>query len=440
MHRSRDRRRSGQAFGSYRGASGSLLDLDYVNNRYFGRTLAQHIGGRVSTAFTPDADGFYHLTQPTELRRTNAGFLLEHGSTNSVLNSWLQGAAVGLPGTLPNGWAASAPTGTTLSVENIDVFKGLPVIDLRLKGTATGGGFQVRFGGLSDIAAGSGQNWVCSAFLQLLERTNLNDLGLTIQALNNSSVGVASNDTGNIFSDLGEWSRPYASLVGTPLGTTKIVGLLASGQDFSGGVELDELIRIAVPQVEQWDPLISDEPFPTTPIKTTGVAAARDFEHAHVSLDGLGLTDEFTCIVIGRMPPGVRKLGTHVQFSSANAMPHHVLGMRTANDGTHMEIHVIAFDETPTLRANVPLPAPGTRFCGAFSVKGNAIALSINGGSVNSLVSTHPVLDGYVSMFICGTWGGVHQAEAPVERIIVLPGQVSDGDLSSYSIASRWDA
>ncbi|WP_262298396.1 hypothetical protein [Microvirga sesbaniae] len=440
MLRSRLRSRSRSPVAGRRGAVGSLLDLDYVRNLYHGRSLADHVAGRASQAYTPDHDGVYHLTQATEPRRTSAGFLLEHGATNAVPNAWLHGAAAGTPGALPTGWAVTVPTGTTLSVEAVTTHKGLPVIDLRLRGAATGGGFQIRFGGLSDIPAAAGQNWAFSAFLHLLETSgNLLDLRLALQALNGSAIGLGANDSGNVLPQAAAWSRPATNLVGTPAGTAKIVGLLTADQDFSGSVALDERIRIAVPQIEPWNPLWCDAPFPTTPIRTEGAAAARDFEHAHVSLDGLGVTNAFTGIVIGRMPPAIRRLGTHVEFVSAAFAPRHILGLRTDQAGAAMELRIRAFDEEAGVTARVPLPAPGSRFCAAFSVDDRAVALSVNGGAVGSVTSTHPVFDGYTDMFVCGTWGGVHQAEAPVERVIVFPGPVPNGDLPACSVPSRWD-
>jgi hypothetical protein len=420
-----------------RGAEGAVLDLDYVTGRCFGRRLADHVCGRGSSAFTPDAAGTWIEVPPETLRRTDAGLLAEYGAVNALRNNWLAGAAAGEPGRLPAGWTGEVPTGTQLSVEEVATVRGLPAIALRLVGVATGGRFRLRFGAPSDIAAAPGQNWVFSAFLQRLARTNLLDLRLTLEAVNGSGIVLGTGDTGNIADRIDAWSRPFGRIVGTPAGTAKMGAALESAQDFSGSVTLDERIRIAAPQVESWDPLLTDTPFPTSPIRTNGTAAARSGEYVGLSLDGLGLTKRFTCVVVAEAPPEPRKTATFVEFNSGY-FAKNILGLRLGSDPTRLELHVRGLDEEAASFVHVAAPPPGRLFCAAFTTDGNALALSANGADAASGPPGKPIMDGYPRLNVGGMWSGVHQAHGAIKRVVVFPFAVPPTELPANAAAARW--
>jgi hypothetical protein len=420
-----------------RGAEGAVLDLDYATGRYFGRGLADHVCGRGSEAFTPDAEGNWIGVPPETLRRTDAGLLVEFGAVNALRNNWLAGAAAGNPGLLPAGWTAVAPIGTQVSVEGLATIRGLPAIELRLFGVATGGSFRIRFGAPSDIQAAPGQNWVFSAFLQSLASTNLLDLRLTLEAVNGSGIVLGTGDSGNIADDADAWSRPFGRIVGTPAGTAKMRAALESAQDFSGSVALDARIRIAAPQVEPWDPLLTDTPFPTSPIRTTGEAATRSGEYVVVPIDGLGLTDRFTCVVVAEAPPAPRRTATFVEFNSGY-FAENILGLRLGSDPTRLALHLRGLGEEATSFVDVTAPPPGGLFCAAFTADGNALALSANGSEAASGPSGKPIMNGYPRLNIGGMWSGVHQAHGAIKRIVVFPFAVAPAELPAYATAARW--
>jgi hypothetical protein len=420
-----------------RGAEGAVLDLDYAAGRYIGRGLADHVCGRGSPAFTPDAQGNWIAVPPETLRRTDAGLLVEFGAVNALRNNWLAGAAAGNPGLLPAGWTAETPIGTRLSVEGLATIRGLPAIDLRLFGVATGGSFRIRFGAPSDIPSVPGQNWVFSAFLQGLARTNLLDLRLTLEAVDGSGIVLGTGDSGNIAQDIDTWSRPFGRIVGTPAGTARMRAAFESAQDFSGGVALDERIRIAAPQVEPWDPLLTQTPFPTSPIRTAGEAASRSGEYVVVSIDSLSLTNRFTCVIVAETPPEPRKTATFVEFNSGY-FARNILGLRLGSDPTRLELHLRGLDEEATSFVNVAAPLPGRLFCAAFTADGNALALSANESDAASGPAGKPIMNGYPRLNIGGMWSGVHQAHGAIKRIVVFPFAVTPAELPAYAAAARW--
>jgi hypothetical protein len=421
----------------WRGAKGAVLDLDYVAGRGFGHTLADHVCGRGSAAFTPDATGRWQTIPPETPRRTNAGLFLEYGATNALQNSALAGAAAGDPGLLPSGWVARAPEGTRLSVDEVATVRGLPSITLRLVGRASGGAFELRFGAPADIAAAPRQNWVFSAFLQRLARRNLSDLGLRLQALDGAGLVLASSATGAVADQIDLWARPFCRVVGTPSGTAAMAGMFESMQDFSGGVVLDERIRIAAPQVESWDPLLTAQPFPTSPIPTFGAAASRSGEYVFLSLGGLGLTNRLTCVVVAEAPPEPRRNATFVEFNSGY-FAKNILGLRIGGDAARLELHVRGLDEEAASFLHVAAPPPGSLFGAAFTADGNTLALSANGSDAASGPSGKPIMNGYPQLNIGGMWSGVHQAHGFIKRLVVFPFAVSPADLPDLAAPARW--
>jgi len=97
----------------------------------------------------------------------------------------------GTPGTLPTNWGVSAPAGLATSVVGLGTENGLPYVDLRINGTATGTGTAPGFlflnyptmGG-GDFGLGKGGvNWSMSGCVTLKSR-----LSCTLSPKNNDAM------------------------------------------------------------------------------------------------------------------------------------------------------------------------------------------------------------------------------------------------------------
>ncbi|WP_414470725.1 hypothetical protein [Microvirga sp. M2] len=423
------------------GAPGSVLDMDFRQNRYFGRTLADMECARVSGAYTETAAGDYVYHTDHVPRRTDNGLMSESIRTNVITNSWTIGAAVGNPGLLPAGWAAIVPTGTTLSVEGKGTTKGLPYVDLRLRGTATGGSFRLQFDPAGEAVA-PGQNWAGSFFLQALEVKGLTDLRAAIRKQNSSGIFIGDTVNSNILSAAATWGR-FATSNPTTLGDAKFFFGLLGPQNFTGGVVLDEMLRVGLPQFEQWDPTIvpSSPVMTSSPIRTEEGAAARGGEVLRVPLAGLGLDTALTCVVIARTSRMNRNYGTYVEFNNwftPGSMD--AIALRNNSNATTMILDVVTDDNANQDVPGYTIPPRNTRFCAAFAFTGHDLAWSLNGQPIKAVTSTVPFEDGgYQWLNFGGTWGGVHQSENFVERVIVYSGRRSNAELVALSNPATWD-
>ena len=108
------------------------------------------------------------------------------------------------------------------------------------------------------------------------------------------------------------------------------------------------------------------------------------------------------------------------------------------SDPTRLELHVRGLDEEATGFVHVAAPPPSRLFCAAFTVDGNALALSANGSDAASGPSGKPIMDGYPQLNIGGMWSGVHQAHGAIKRLVVFPFAVPPAELPAYAAAARW--
>src|SRR5262249_45496815 len=144
----------------------ATVDLDFVNNRYFGP--GQVACSRASVGYASDAGGTWVSFASNVARVTNKGLLIEEGRTNGIRNNAMQGAAVGRPGTVPTNWIYQATNGLSTQVVALGAELGVDYIDLRIFGTpSTTGDVRLAFDGNTQIAASVGQTWAQSEFIKI---------------------------------------------------------------------------------------------------------------------------------------------------------------------------------------------------------------------------------------------------------------------------------
>jgi len=87
-----------------------------------------------------DGTGDLTFSRASTATRTNSAGLIEKVRTNFIRNSSMVGAVAGTPGTLPTNWGTSpfAFAGLTRTVIGVGSENGLPYVDVRINGTATG--------------------------------------------------------------------------------------------------------------------------------------------------------------------------------------------------------------------------------------------------------------------------------------------------------------
>ncbi|MEJ8571244.1 phage head spike fiber domain-containing protein [Microbaculum marinum] len=195
---------------------------------------------------------------------TDDGLLIEAARTNSIRNSSMQGAAVGVIGSggaLPTNWGIAGGTGLTVEVVEIAVRKGLDAIAIRLSGT-TGSTFAlISFETASAIAASEGQVRTHATFYEL-GGGSLSNISAVRHELSQAG-GAGSTQT--VFTPDTTLSRRIATRT-MPASTTFAIPRVVLA--YSSGVEIDVTLWIAAPQEELGAKASS-------PIRTTGTAATR---------------------------------------------------------------------------------------------------------------------------------------------------------------------
>ena len=189
--------------------------------------------------------------------------LLEPQRTNSIRNSSMVGAVAGSPGTLPTNWGNSI-SGLTQTVVGIGTENGLPYIDFRFNGTASGTLLLINFEGSSIISAANAQTWTNAFYFKTIAapQAPLSYNLHTIQRSSGTNVGSFTL----AFTPTTTLTR-YAQTVTTNQATITHIqpyffATLTIGQTY------DFTIRIAAPQMELGA-------YATTFIPTTTAAVTR---------------------------------------------------------------------------------------------------------------------------------------------------------------------
>ena len=172
--------------------------------------------------------------------------LLEPQRTNGIRNSTMVGAVAGSPGTLPTNWARVNGAGLTQTVVGIGTENGLPYIDFRFDGIATGTVIIFSLDTTTGIPAATGQTWTYALYAKTISGTVPSPrLSITERTAAGTSV-IDGNSGYSPTSTLGRFSFTRTLSGGAT------VGIVQPGLYFfvTIGEAYDFTIRIAAPQME----------------------------------------------------------------------------------------------------------------------------------------------------------------------------------------------
>jgi hypothetical protein len=205
--------------------------------------------------------------------------LLEPQRTNSLRNSTMVGAVAGSPGTTPTNWIFTIG-GLTGSVSAIGIENGLQYVDIKLSGTATSTSAQIRFEGLTNIAALNAQVWTNSVYLKTISSApNSIQLGVIERTSAGGYITEAASSALSVTSTLRrfDFTRTLSGGATTAFVQPQLAFSLTNGAAY------DFTIRIAAPQMELGA-------YATTFIPTTTAAVTRlvdAFSRNNVFTNGL---------------------------------------------------------------------------------------------------------------------------------------------------------
>lgn len=189
--------------------------------------------------------------------------LLEPQRTNSIRNSTMVGAVVGVPGTIPTNWNPVAVAGLTSEIIALGTENGLNYIDYKFSGTATGSIVRFLFESTSQIVASNGQVWTSSLYGKIISGT-----------FDSSAFGfIQRNNVGGnlgLLSQSGTFTSVFNRISTTQTVNQATTAFVQPFLDFyvTSSVSYNFTIRIAQPQMELGT-------YATTPIPTTTASATR---------------------------------------------------------------------------------------------------------------------------------------------------------------------
>jgi hypothetical protein len=176
------------------------------------------------------------------------------------------GAVAGSPGTLPTNWITS-PVGLTQTIVGIGTENGLPYIDFRFNGTATGTDLTIGFESVTGIVASNGQTWANSSYLKVIAQPNP-PVSYNLNIVERTAAGVLVATGGSAALSLTSSLNRFSFVRTLSGGATvervqpRVVATLTNGAAY------DFTIRIAAPQMELGA-------YATTWVPTTTAAVTR---------------------------------------------------------------------------------------------------------------------------------------------------------------------
>lgn len=239
-------------------------------------------------------------------------YLLEPQRTNSIRNSSMVGAVAGTPGTGPTNWSLGA-AGLTRSISGVGIENGLPYVDIRFQGVASGTSLISYFDNTTAIAASTGQTWSLSTYCKFTSNPNppvstslwqveWTSGGISVVAVNTQTITPSANL--QRFS----YTRTLAGGATTASIQPGIQFALVVGQSY------DFTIRIAAPQMELGA-------YATTWVPTTTAAVTRlvdRYSRNDLFTNGLVSAAGGTLILDLRIPFALRDNGNdNISISDA---------------------------------------------------------------------------------------------------------------------------
>jgi hypothetical protein len=271
------------AWAAATGVNPALLDglMLYKTQQYWCRQAASllqwsdhHSLARASEEWAIDAAGDYSIYPSGAPAINSRGWQLLEGRALGTAYNTMAGAAAGSPGSLPTGWS-QALTGLTREVVAVGTENGLPYVDVRCFGTATGTSFNFGFGpsGASAYSTADtvvGKTWSCGLFVKLIAGVAPASMRTVITEYSAAGSGLVGDSPGT-FTPAG---------VATPLSSARQGGAVTlsnascariSMQLYASpvvGNSYDFTLRIGPPWYEFGS-------FLTTPVSQSGPAVTR---------------------------------------------------------------------------------------------------------------------------------------------------------------------
>jgi hypothetical protein len=351
------------------------------------------------------------------------GLLAEEARTNSIRNSTMQGAVAGTPGTLPTNWSVNAVSGLAWSVAGLGVEGGLPFVDIRFTGTATGtSSSSIQFETNTGVSAANSQTWTVSNF---------------VKVQSGSLTGISATRLG--------WEERSGAFLDTRQGTVSIASpvdlraarltFVATNENASttfikpylgltpvNGATIDITLRIGLPQLELGASASS-------PIPTSGAAATR-------AADNLSMTDMSWYQQSGGvlyidfdMPNYLLGFFRYVLAISSNSTINAVSCVISANS-QNAGLRVVTPSGVQAVLQNAKNLGQRTKFAARFQV--NDAAVSFDGGPLlkdaTVELPTGVTLLGIGNILGSGGYGGI------IREIAFIPNtNISDSALQQLT-------
>lgn len=405
---------------------GAALDLWFARDLYANYGMRQTLAeattfSRASVADWRDAAGTGFSTQAGNnvLRRDGRGALIEESRTNTVPNSTCAGAVAGTPGTLPTGWGTSLAAGISQQIVGSGTSNGIPYVDIRLSGAATGVS-QVIFTDFTSIVASSGQSWAGYVFINAVSGS-LNNISLSqVVIREGTSAGAFVRDeVANFSLALSSVLQRAVVQIASANASTQRVGFRIFVESVGA---IDITLRIGLPQLEQASSALS-------PILTSGSSATRA---ADVLSSSFSLSGDLTFVIIGR---------------ATNTNLARLLALTDGTNNNAREIFLnsnnLTMQQTVggvgTGGGSVTIPSVGTRFAYAarFADTVAGAAASLNGATPVTL-SYASVPTGLTTLNIGNRATNDRAWNQFIERVLVFPTAVNNATLQSYSTLATW--
>jgi hypothetical protein len=285
--------------------------------------------------------------------------LLEPQRTNSIRNSSMVGAVAGSPGTIPTNWTVSN-AGLTQTIVGVGTELGLPYVDIRLNGTASGAIFNLFTEGPAQVVASNGQTWTNALYMKTVAAPNPYN-----SILNNFSERTAA---GTLLTGAQQAMTLTSTLTRfsfTRTNTNVLTERINAGYQgtLTIGATYDFTIRIAAPQMELGA-------YATSWVPTTTAAVTRIADVANKT----GISS-----LIGQTAGTIFADLSYIATSTASARWFNVFGttqhIALASNGIN-QIRVITNALSDTL-STAPTSNTGIKI--AFAYNNSGVVCFING-------------------------------------------------------------
>jgi hypothetical protein len=266
--------RPGQAPGFRPGPQfiGGLPTFDFASGIYPPVTVS-----RASPGYAADASGNYTPFANDTLRRTNVGATIEGAQTNSIRNGSAQGATTSASSiSLPTNWAGGiAFSGSTASTPFVGSDAGLDVIEYTLSGTTPAVQATVIQTETPTGSPASAGQLLTGSFFYRITSGDAANAALQIALREYDSGGTFLRQTLTPLSNTAVSAKFSRATVSATLGASTAFATTGLRCAAASGVALNFGIRFGSVMQERRDNYVVPVAGASTPIRTTGTAAAR---------------------------------------------------------------------------------------------------------------------------------------------------------------------